>query len=77
MNFQKSLDRVRNKRYNSPISLFWLCEEVFMSQEPIPFGQRMLGKPLWLLLAGIVVMFVFYTAWGLYEIWSLPWGALP
>lgn len=48
-----------------------------MSQEPIPFGQRMLGKPLWLLLAGIVVMFVFYTAWGLYEIWSLPWGALP
>jgi len=48
-----------------------------MNQEPIPLGQRLLGKPILLLLAGLVVMILFYTAWGLYEIWSLPTGKLP
>jgi hypothetical protein len=45
--------------------------------EPIPRGQRLLDRPFVLLLAGLVVMFGFYTVWGLVEILSLPQAALP
>ena len=45
--------------------------------EPVPFGQRLLDRPFLLLLAGLVVMFGFYTLWGLYEILSLPKATLP
>jgi hypothetical protein len=45
--------------------------------EPVPLGQRLLDRPFLLLLAGLIVMFAFYTLWGLYEIWSLPKAALP
>jgi hypothetical protein len=44
---------------------------------PIPLGQRLFDRPFLLLLAGLVVMFGFYTIWGLYEILSLPKAALP
>jgi hypothetical protein len=44
---------------------------------PIPLGQRLLDRPFLLLLAGLVVMFGFYTLWGLYEILTLPKAALP
>ena len=43
----------------------------------VPLGQRLLDRPFLLLLAGLVVMFGFYTLWGLYEILSLPKAALP
>ncbi|MDH4199091.1 MAG: hypothetical protein OEV66_01825 [Spirochaetia bacterium] len=43
----------------------------------IPIGQKMLDSPFLLLTAGIVVMFVFYTLWGLYEVLFLPKGTLP
>jgi len=43
----------------------------------IPLGQRLLERPFLLLVAGLVVMFGFYTIWGLYEILSLPKAALP
>lgn len=43
----------------------------------VPIGQRLLDQPFLLLLAGLVVMFGFYTLWGLYEILSLPKAALP
>ena len=46
-------------------------------EEPVPLGQRLLDRPFLLLLAGLVVMFGFYTLWGLYEILSLPRAALP
>ena len=46
------------------------------SQET-PLGQRLLDRPFLLLVAGLAVMFGFYTLWGLYEIWSLPKAALP
>ena len=46
-------------------------------QEPVPLGQRLLDRPFLLLLAGLVVMFGFYTLWGLYEILSLPKAPLP
>jgi hypothetical protein len=45
--------------------------------EPVPLGQRLLDRPLLLLLAGLIVMFGFYTLWGLYEILSLPKATLP
>ncbi len=46
-------------------------------EEPVPLGQRLLDRPFLLLLAGLVIMFAFYTIWGLYEILSLPTATLP
>jgi hypothetical protein len=45
--------------------------------QPIPLGQRLLDRPFLLLVAGLIVMFGFYTLWGLYEILSLPKAPLP
>ncbi len=45
--------------------------------EPVPLGQRLLDSPFLLLVAGIVVVAVFYTGWGLYEILTLPPAPLP
>jgi len=51
------------------------------SQRPappeVPLGQRLFDNIFLLLGAGIVVMLVFYTGWGLWEITSLPSGPLP
>jgi hypothetical protein len=43
----------------------------------IPLGQRLLDRPFLLLVAGLAVMFGFYTIWGLVEILSLPTAPLP
>ncbi len=43
----------------------------------IPLGQRLFDNPFLLLIAGILVMVVFYTLWGLWEIASLPQATLP
>ena len=45
-------------------------------EEP-PFLQRLLDSPFILLTIGMVVMFVFYTGWGLVELLVLPPAALP
>jgi hypothetical protein len=45
--------------------------------EPIPLGQRLYDRPFLLLIAGILVMVVFYTGWGLWEILRLPPAPLP
>lgn len=45
--------------------------------EEIPLGQRLFDRPFLLLVLGIVVMLVFYTGWGLWEVWSLPEAPLP
>lgn len=42
-----------------------------------PLGQRLMDNPILLLVLGILVMFVFYTGWGLWEILSLKPGPLP
>lgn len=47
------------------------------AEERIPLGQRLFEKPFLLLIAGIVVMLVFYTLWGLVEILSLKPAPLP
>jgi len=45
--------------------------------DQIPLGQRLFDNVFLLLAAGLLVMFLFYTGWGLWEILSLPTGALP
>lgn len=45
--------------------------------EPVPLGQRLFDRPFLLLLAGLLVMFLFYTGWGLFEILTLPQATLP
>jgi hypothetical protein len=47
------------------------------AEEPIPLGQRLFDRPFLLLVAGILVMFAFYTGWGLLEIYSLKPAPLP
>ena len=43
----------------------------------IPFGQRLFDSPFILLVLGILVMFVFFTGWGVWEIMSLEPAPLP
>lgn len=42
-----------------------------------PLGQRLYDSPFLLLIAGLVVMAVFFTAWGLWEVLTLPPATLP
>lgn len=48
-------------------------------EEPgdVPFLQKLYDRPLLLLLAGLIVMFGFYTIWGVIEIFTLPKAPLP
>jgi hypothetical protein len=46
-------------------------------EDDVPLGQRLLDRPFLLLVGGVVVMFGFYTVWGLLEIASLPQATLP
>lgn len=50
-----------------------------MSDDPeaTPAMQRLFDRPFVLLLAGLIVMFVFYTGWGLLELTFLPQSKLP
>jgi hypothetical protein len=43
----------------------------------VPLGQRLFDSPFLLLVAGLVVMLVFYTAWGLWEVLRLGQAPLP
>ena len=45
--------------------------------EKVPLLQRLYDKPFLLLIAGIVVMAIFYTLWGLWEVVRLPQANLP
>jgi len=45
--------------------------------EPVPLGQRLYESPFLLLILGLVVMFVFFTLWGMWEILSLETAPLP
>lgn len=48
-----------------------------MSEGTKPFFQKFLESPFLLLIAGILVMFVFYTGWGVYELMTMPTATLP
>ena len=43
----------------------------------IPLAQRLMDNPILLLVLGLLVMFVFYTGWGMWEILSLKQAPLP
>lgn len=45
--------------------------------EKVPLGQRLYDNVFLLLAAGILVMVLFYTAWGLWEVITLPPATLP
>ncbi len=45
--------------------------------EPVPRLQRLYDNPFLLLIAGLIVMFVIYTGWGMFEILTLPTATLP
>lgn len=47
------------------------------AHEGTPLGQRLFDNPLLLLVLCILVMFVFYTGWGLVELALLPEAPLP
>jgi hypothetical protein len=47
------------------------------SEGTVPLGQRLFDNVFLLLGAGLVIMLLLYTGWGLWEITSLPEGALP
>lgn len=45
--------------------------------DEIPRGQRLYDNWLLLMIAGIVIMAVIYTGWGLWEIATMPKATLP
>ena len=48
-----------------------------LPSDPVPLGQRLFDNMFLLLAAGILIMLLFYTGWGLWEITTLPPGRLP
>jgi len=48
-----------------------------LPDEQPPLMQRLFDNVFLLLALGIVVMFVVYTGWGMWELLSMPKGALP
>jgi hypothetical protein len=47
------------------------------SPDRAPLGQRLFDNMFLLLAAGMLIMLLLYTGWGLWEITSLPTGRLP
>jgi len=45
--------------------------------DPIPLGQRLFDNMFLLLGAGLLIMLLLYTGWGLWEIQTLPPAPLP
>ena len=56
-----------------------MLPDVPPAQEPerIPLGQRLYDNWVLLMIAGIVIMAVIYTGWGLWEITTMPEAKLP
>lgn len=49
-------------------------------EEPVerpPLGQRLFDNVFLLLVVGMLIMFVVYTGWGVWEILSMPKATLP
>jgi hypothetical protein len=47
------------------------------TEQPVPLGQRLFDNVFLLLIAGIAVMVVLYTGWGLWEVLTLDRSPLP
>jgi len=48
-----------------------------ISGDAVPLGQRLFDNVFLLLAAGLGIMLLLYTGWGLWEITSLPVSVLP
>jgi hypothetical protein len=48
-----------------------------MTEEKVPLGQRLFDNWGLLMVAGIIIMALVYTGWGLWEIFTLPKATLP
>jgi hypothetical protein len=44
---------------------------------PLPAGQRIFDNMYLMLVLGVLVMLVVFTAWGIWEIFTMPKGTLP
>jgi hypothetical protein len=40
--------------------------------EPVPMMQKLLDNPFLLLFLGVMIPMVLYTAWGVYDILTIP-----
>jgi hypothetical protein len=47
------------------------------ADQPVPLGQRLYDNMFLMLALGLLVMFVVFTGWGLWEILTLPAATLP
>ena len=47
------------------------------SASEVPFFQKLYDSPFVLLVIGLLVMFVLFTFWGLWEVMNLPQATLP
>ncbi|HEX7117965.1 MAG TPA: hypothetical protein VF212_04220 [Longimicrobiales bacterium] len=45
--------------------------------ETIPLGQKLYDNWVLLMIAGIVIMTVVYTGWGIWEVVTMPPATLP
>ena len=45
--------------------------------EKLPLGQRLFDNVYLLLALGVLIMLGVFTAWGMWEILSMPKGTLP
>lgn len=51
--------------------------ELAEPDEKLPLGQRLFDNMYLLLAAGVIIMLLVFTGWGLWEILSMPKGTLP
>ena len=82
--YLRGWDELRQERHARMIAMGLVKEEWTITDrdpnappEEIPLGQRLFDNWVVLLVACIVVMFVFYTGWGVVEMVSLPDAPLP
>lgn len=47
------------------------------NEERLPLGQRLFDNWALLMLAGILIMAIIYTGWGLLEVLTMPTAELP
>ena len=45
--------------------------------QEVPLAQRLMDNWVLLMIAGIVIMAVIYTGWGLFEVFTMPKAQLP
>jgi hypothetical protein len=45
--------------------------------EELPLGQRLFDNWALLLVAGLLIMVVLYTGWGMWEVMTMPLAELP